>query len=189
MRVRELTKEDWPLVEQLFGARGACGGCWCMHWRREKGGKAWEAVKGEPNRKAFRELVESGQAHGILASDSDLPVGWCSFGRRVDFPRLERTKAYQREDGNKVWSINCFYIAAGYRSKGLGQRMAEAAVKAIKKRKGRIVEAYPVTLTKDGNRLPPAFAYTGPESIFQQLGFREIQRLAATRPLYRLEIV
>ncbi len=188
MVIRELEKTDWPRIELLFGARGACGGCWCMHWRREKGGKDWEAAKGEPNRKAFRELVESGKAHGILVLDGDQPVGWCSFGKRTDFPRLERTKAYRREDGHKVWSINCFFIAAGYRGRGLGRGMADAAVKAIKKRRGKLIEAYPTTLTKDGNKLPPAFSFTGPERIFQQLGFREVQRLAATRPLYRLEI-
>ena len=188
MKVRELLKTDWPLVEQLFGAKGACGGCWCMHWRREKGGKAWEAVKGEPNRKDFRKLVTSGQAHGILAIDGSVPVGWCSFGKRTEFPRLDRTKAYRRDDIEKVWSINCFYIAAGYRNQGLARSMAEAAVAAIKKRKGKLIEAYPTTLTKDGKRLPPAFSYTGPESIFQELGFKEIQRLAETRPLYRLEL-
>jgi ribosomal protein S18 acetylase RimI-like enzyme len=159
-----------------------------MWWRREKGGQAWDAVKGEPNRKAFRKLVESGKASGVLALDKNKAVGWCSFGKRTDFPRLERTRAYQREDGDKVWSINCFYIAPGYRKQGLARAMAGAAVKAIRKRKGKLAEAYPVTLTKDGKRLPPSFAYTGPECIFQELGFREIQRLAATRPLYRLEI-
>lgn len=188
MVIRELKKTDWPQIERLFGARGACGGCWCMHWRREKGGKAWDAAKGEPNRKAFRKLVLSGQAHGILAFDNEVPIGWCSFGKRTDFPRLERTKAYRREDGHKVWSINCFYIAPGYRQQGLARQMAEAAVKAIKKHKGKLAEAYPTTLTKDGNKLPAAFSYTGPERVFQQLGFKEIQRLAETRPLYRLEI-
>lgn len=188
MKVRELAKTDWPLVEQLFGAKGACGGCWCMHWRREKGGKAWEAVKGEPNRKDFQRLVTSGQAHGILAIDKSVPVGWCSFGKRTEFPRLDRTKAYHRDDIDKVWSINCFYIAGGYRNQGLARLMAEAAVKAIKRRKGKLIEAYPTTLTKDGKKLPPAFSYTGPENIFRELGFKEIQRLAETRPLYRLEL-
>jgi len=65
--LREIGPKDWPLIVELFGSRGACGGCWCMHWRREKGGQAWEQAKGEPNRRAFRKLVESGQAHGIIA--------------------------------------------------------------------------------------------------------------------------
>jgi len=45
-----------------------------------------------------------------------------------------------------------------------------------------------VTLTQDGNKLPAAFAYTGPEIIFQRLGFKEVQRLAKSRPMYRLEL-
>ena len=185
---RELTSDDWPHIKKLFGAKGACGGCWCMYWRVQKGDKPWDQVKGEPNRKAFKKLVESGKARGVLAFEGDQPVGWCSFGKRVDFPRLDRVKAYQHEDTKGVWSINCFYIKAGYRGKGLGMLMAKKAVAAIKKRRGKIIEAYPATLTKDGKRLPDAFVCTGPEVIFERLGFKEIQRLARTRPLYRLTL-
>ena len=186
--IRELTPDDWPQLEALFGDRGACGGCWCMHWRIPHGGKLWEAVKGEPNRRAMKKLVRAGKALGIMAFDDNRPVGWCSFGRRSDFPRTETVKAYRRDDTAGVWSINCFYLASGYRRRGLSQRLAEAAVRAVKKRRGRFIEAYPVTLTKAGQKLPAAFAYTGPEVIFQRLGFTEIQRLAPTRPLYRLEL-
>jgi len=191
--VREITDDDWPLIEQLFGSRGACGGCWCMHWRREKGGQAWENAKGEPNRKALRKLVESGKANGIIALAGTRPVGWCSFGRRSDFPRLERTKAYARNDTEKtdsaqVWSVNCLFLDKEYRNQGLSQKMVETAVKAIRKRKGKLIEAYPVPLTKAGQKLPSAFAFTGPEIIYQRLGFKEVQRLSFSRPLYQLEL-
>jgi GNAT superfamily N-acetyltransferase len=188
MTFRELKKTDWQNVESLFGSRGACGGCWCQHWRVPKGGKAWEAVQGEPNRKALKRQVRSGKAEGILAFDGAKPVGWCSFGRRTDFPRTEGMKAYRRDDIDEVWSINCFFIAKGYQGRGLCRQLAEAAIKAIKKRRGKTVEAYPVTLTKDGNKLPPAFSYQGPEKIFRRLGFKEIQRLSQSRPLYRLQL-
>jgi ribosomal protein S18 acetylase RimI-like enzyme len=188
MKVRRLRKDDWPNLDALFGAKGACGGCWCQWWRVPRGGKMWQAVQGEPNRRAMKALVTSGKASGILAFDGDTPVGWCAYGRREDFPKLDRTRAYVREDTDGVWSINCFYIARGYRGLGLAEQMAAAAVKAIRARKGRIVEAYPVTLTKDGKRLPATFAYTGPEIVFQRLGFKEVQRLAPTRPLYRLKL-
>jgi len=191
--VRELRPSDWPLVEELFGKRGACGGCWCMHWRREKGGKEWEAAKGAPNRRAFKKLVEAGEAHGILAFDGERPVGWCNFGRRSEFPRLDRTKAYRLDNAGEptpeqIWSINCLFVSKEYRGTGLAQEMVAEAVKAIKRRKGKTIEAYPVTLTSDGQKLPAAFAYTGPEIIYRRLGFKEHQRLAASRPMYRLEI-
>ncbi|MBM4430292.1 MAG: GNAT family N-acetyltransferase, partial [Chloroflexi bacterium] len=28
-----LTPERWADFEELFGPRGAAGGCWCMWWR------------------------------------------------------------------------------------------------------------------------------------------------------------
>jgi len=191
--LKEIGSKDWPLIVELFGSRGACGGCWCMHWRREKGGQAWEQAKGEPNRRAFRKLVESGQAHGIIALRQGQPVGWCSFGRRSEFPRLERTKAYRRpgQDAARpsdTWAINCLFLDKDVRGRGLSMRLVDAAVKAIRKHRGRIIEAYPVTLTKNGKKLPAAFAFTGPEIIYQRLGFKEVQRLAASRPLYCLEL-
>jgi hypothetical protein len=194
VRFRELTPEDWPLVRKLFGSRGACGGCWCMHWRREKGGQAWEKVKGDPNRRAFKKLVDSGRANGVLAIHDTTPVGWCSFGPRADFPRLERTKAYRYSDramvetDAEVWSINCLFLTRDCRRKGLVTPMIETAIRAIRKRKGKLIEAYPVTLTQAGQKLPAAFSFTGPEIVFKRLGFKEVQRLAPTRPLYRLEL-
>ena len=48
-----------------------------------------------------------------------------------------------------------------------------------------MVEGYPVTLTKDGNQLPAAFAYTGPLAVFEKAGFEIVQQLSASRPLVR----
>ncbi len=183
---RELRSDDWPIIEELFGPRGACGGCWCMSWRVAHGGKMWQAAVGEPNRKSFRKLVTGGQAHGVLAFDGKSPVGWCAFGLRTEFPRTETVKAYRRDDIAGVWSINCFFIDKEYRKSGLSELLLAAAVKAIKKHRGKVIEAYPTPLTKDGKQLPAAFSYTGPEVIFQRAGFKEVQRLSASRPLYRL---
>ena len=32
--IRPATREHWSDLAALFGARGACGGCWCMFWRQ-----------------------------------------------------------------------------------------------------------------------------------------------------------
>jgi|ERR1700677_4014286 hypothetical protein len=33
LNIRPLTADLWPALEDLFGERGACNGCWCMYWR------------------------------------------------------------------------------------------------------------------------------------------------------------
>lgn len=45
IEVRDLGAADRPFVERLFGSNGACGGCWCMHWRTPKGAD-WQHEKG-----------------------------------------------------------------------------------------------------------------------------------------------
>lgn len=67
-------------------------------------------------------------------------------------------------------------------------RLLEQAVAAAGKRGASLVEGMPVTKTKGGKKLPPVFSWTGPEIIFKRCGFKEVQRLAPSRPLYRKAI-
>ena len=53
------TAEHWPDLEALFGPRGACSGCWCMHWRGHQGSNA-------ANKDALQALVATGQEPGLL---------------------------------------------------------------------------------------------------------------------------
>ncbi len=60
-----LTPDRWADFESLFGERGACGGCWCMHWRLAHAD--YERQKGEANKQAMKALVASGEVPGLLA--------------------------------------------------------------------------------------------------------------------------
>ncbi|MCC6159046.1 MAG: GNAT family N-acetyltransferase [Deltaproteobacteria bacterium] len=184
---RELTPRDWPDIEALFGPRGACGGCWCMWWRVERGGKLREATKGAPAKATFRELVESGRVRGILAFEGDVPVGWCSFGPRPSFPRLETVKAYRRDDGAAGWCVNCFFIAKDRRGRGVAGGLLDAAIAAARRAGAPWLEAYPV-VSKPGATVPAVFAFMGPETLFDTRGFREVQRLSPSRPVVRLAL-
>ena len=62
---RSLMSEDWDSLEQLFGKRGAMGGCWCMFWKQTQA--EFDKMHGEPNRLEFKSLVESGTVPGVLA--------------------------------------------------------------------------------------------------------------------------
>lgn len=176
IETRELSPADWPIVEELFGKNGACAGCWCMFWRIPRG-ESFDDVKGEVARGRFRALVEQGGAHGVLAFAGGAPVGWCSFEKRVDLPKLDRSPSLRIPDAGRVWSLPCFFVKSGYRGKGVARALLDAAVEALRRRGAEIAEGYPVIPTGEG-KVPAAFAYTGVPSLFEGAGFD----LAEARP-------
>lgn len=181
--IRPLRPTDWPLVETLFGPNGACGGCWCMHWRVEKGGRTWEAMQGEPARRAFRDLVEGGEVHAVLALAGGRPVGWCCFGPRRQFPRLLRARSLQRERATEPWAVVCFFIARRWRAAGLGTRLLHAATEAAFAAGAPEVEGYPVNV-RPGVTMPAAFAWTGVPAIFAAAGYRPVPARNSARSIY-----
>ena len=169
--VRDLTPALWPELETLFGPRGACGGCWCMYWRLEKG-EQWKDLKGAPAKKRMRRLVVSGKSLGALAFAGEEPVGWCAIGPRSDFVRLNRAPTLACTDIERVWSLPCFFIKPGWRDKGVATALLRHALKSLRKRGAEIAEGYPINLKHPGQRLPNAFAWTGTRGLFESAGFR-----------------
>ena len=177
-----LTPERWPDLERLFGERGACGGCWCMHWRLHAAD--YEAGKGETHHRAFRHRVDAGPAPpGVLAYLHEEPAGWCAIAPRTEFVRLERSRILAPVDDAPVWAITCFFVHRPHRGKGLSSPLIHAAVDLAAAHGATTVEAYPVD-PNDG-RIPPVFAYTGLATAFRTAGFDEVARRSPNRPIMR----
>lgn len=179
-----LTPDRWADLVALFGPRGASGGCWCMWWRLKR--SEFDAQKGDGNRAAFRAVVENGPPPGVLAYAGDQPVGWCAIAPRDEYPALERSRILKRVDDQPVWSVTCFFIAKGWRRRGLAGRLLAAAVAFAGEHGARIVEGYPVEPRNDD--MPAVFAWTGMASTFRRAGFVEVARRSETRPIMRLTL-
>ena len=184
---RALTCEDWPAIVELFGPNGACGGCWCMYWRRPRGGKLWDQKKGRPNRDAFRRLVKAGRVFGALAFVGTTPVGWCCIGPRVDFPRLQRSRLLVTDWDEHTWSITCLFVKSKWRGSGVATQLVTRAVGVARSQGAGRVEAYPVA-PKSDRPIPAAFAWTGVPTIFESCGFRVFPREGFSRDVYVLDL-
>ncbi len=181
LRIHPLTSERRQDLEELFGERGACGGCWCMWWRLKR--SQFEKQKGEGNRKALKCIVEAGEIPGLLAYANGEAIAWCSLAPREAFQALERSRILKRIDDQPVWSIVCFFVARPFRRKKVTLQLLKAAVKYAGERGADILEGYPVEPKKD--KIPDPFAYTGLACAFRQAGFVEVLRRSETRPIMR----
>jgi GNAT superfamily N-acetyltransferase len=189
---RPATAERWPDLVGLFGERGACGGCWCMWWRKSRSEFARD--KDERNRQDLQALVTDGPPPGLLGYLANLPVAWLALGPRSAYPVAARSRIARLPDGggngteairDTIWLISCLFVHREYRRRGIATAMISNAVAYAAAEGASAVDAVPVEST---SALPDAFAWTGLPSSYRASGFVEIARPGPRRPLLRLEL-
>jgi GNAT superfamily N-acetyltransferase len=181
LKVRPLTPELWPALEDLFGRAGGSNGCWCMYWRI---GPAYKTKAREQNKAALRAVTKRGPPPGLLAFDGDVAVGWCQLTPRAHLPWLEG-RFGGRVDDTPVWSLSCFYVRRDYRRQGVTSALIAAAVRAAKRANAAALEAYPIDTAA-----PKATSnrFTGTASTFRRAGFGTVARRSAARPIMRHDL-
>lgn len=179
-----VTASRWADLENLFGERGACGGCWCMFWRLPR--KQFDAGKGAGNKRALKRIVISGKEPGVIAYLKKEPIGWCAVAPREQYIALERSRILKPVDDKPVWSISCLFIRKPYRRKGVSSQLLQAAVEFAAKRGAAIVEGYPVEPSME--KMPDPFLWHGIPSAFTAAGFVEVLRRSKSRPIMRFEV-
>jgi GNAT superfamily N-acetyltransferase len=175
-----LTQKLWRDFELLFGKHGACGGCWCMHWKLR--GKEFSENTGDTARQMQKAVVDSKIVPGLLAYSEGYPVGWIAVEPRVAYPKLAHSRTLKAIDDQDVWSITCFFVEKKHRHKGIAVELLKAATGYVKNQGGKIVEGYPVDVKREE---PAPFVFTGTAAAFVQAGFEEAARHAPTRPIFR----
>lgn len=181
LTIHPLTPSRRADIEQLFGPRGACGGCWCMAWRLPR--KQWEAGKKANNKKLFLQLVDDNEKPGLVAYYGKQPVGWVSVAPRDEFDYLQRSRVLKPIDEQPVWSVSCLYVHKEFREKGISVALLQAAAEFVKKQGGRVIEGYPVIPYQD--KMPPVFAWTGLLAAYKKAGYKVVAHGSPSRPIVR----
>jgi GNAT superfamily N-acetyltransferase len=180
LKIRPLTPDLWPSLEDLFLDGGPCSRCWCMYWRI---GASYRHRLSDLNKADFAQIVQQGPPPGLLAFKDDLVVGWCQFTPRDDLPWLDREWRLKRTDDLPVWSLSCFYIRKGFRRQGVTAALIDGAVRIARKKRILALEAYPLDAD-----LTPSASGTGYVSTFLRAGFTVIARHTPPRPIVRLDL-
>lgn len=128
------------------------------------------------NRIDKRRLLEAGRSHGILVYADGEPVGWCQYGPSNEFPRIDESVHYRGREPtgrtHQLWRITCFVVDKRYRRRGVAGIALAAALEAIRRKGGGLVEGYPITHFRPGT-----FGNTsthGTASMFNRAGFRMV---------------
>lgn len=174
------TPDRWADLQELFGERGACAGCWCMWWRMKR--SEWSAGRGDSNRAALKAIVDSGQVPGILAYVAGHAVGWCAIAPRTAFPALERSRTLKPVDDQPAWAVVCFFVDRSFRRQGLSVQLLRAAVEYARSQGAQLVEGYPNVARRSA---PDPWVFMGLASAFRQAGFTEVARPSASRAIMR----
>jgi len=135
---KELSKRTCDDFETLFAEGtgwGRCGCLFALQVRRSRRGGTWAEQRGV-NLATMRGLVEQGRSQGILVYDDGAPVGWCQF-----VPKDELRFADAAASG-AAWFVTCFVIDPRYRGLGATGVALRAAVNAIRRKGGGIVEGH-----------------------------------------------
>lgn len=183
---RPLTAATWDAFARLVEANnGVWGGCWCMGFHAEGFGDGRTAQR---NRDVKESLVRRRKVHQTLVFADGECVGWCQYGTPAELPNIKNPKAYDQElEDLPDWRIGCVFTDKRHRGEGVARAAVTATLEAIRKAGGGMVEAYPEQVAERKPQ-PGAFFHTGPETLFEDLGFTRDRRIAKWRWVMRLQV-
>jgi GNAT superfamily N-acetyltransferase len=124
----------------------------------------------------------------ILVYTGNECVGWCQYGSPAQIPNIKNPAAYAR--GLILlpdWRIGCMFTDNGHRGSGVARTAVSGALQAMRDAGGGLVEAYPEQVE---GRAPQRGAYfhTGPETLFEEIGFTRDRQIAKWRWVMRLRL-
>jgi GNAT superfamily N-acetyltransferase len=185
-RTKPLTPDTWPDFAALVEANnGVWGGCWCMGFHPE--GLSNDSTAAG-NREAKRAHVDNGTVHQVLVYLDDECLGWIQYGGPAEVATIKNPKAYEKElVALPDWRIGCVFTGSKHRGHGVARAGLRGALTAIGQAGGGVVEAYPEQVE---GREPQrgAYLHTGPETLFEELGFVRDRRIAKWRWVMRTTV-
>lgn len=181
---RLLGPDTWDDFAALVEAsNGVWGGCWCIGFHPE--GLSREA---SDHREAKERHVRAGTVHQVLVYDGGAAVGWCQFGTPDELPNIKNRAAYERGLVDLPrWRIGCVFTSGRHRERGVARAAVTAALEEVQRAGGGVVEAYPEQVV-DRKPQRGAYLHTGPETLFEDLGFVRDRQIAKWRWVMRLEV-
>ena len=184
---RAVGSGDLADLARLFESERSTRHCWCMAFcvTRSQFAAGWF---GGGNRHRFEAMAAvSERPMGILAFVAGEPVGWCACGPRSRYAPGGRGKIggrRARAEDESVWLLPCLFVRAGHRGQGITYALVRAAVDLARREGASAIEGWPLARSDRQS----ADAFLGREKVFDELGFRCVERPSPQRAIMRLDL-
>ena len=186
---RPVGSKDLHDLARLFDSQRTTRRCWCMAFCLTRGQFAAGWLNGG-NRRRFGAIAAASSAPmGILASQADEPIGWCACGPRSRYvaatssrSKIMRNRAPDEDE--IVWLLPCLLVRAERRGRGVTHALIQAAVELARREGASAIEGWPLA----GSERRSDEAFLGREQVFEDLGFRCVERPSPKRVIMRLEL-
>lgn len=196
LRIVPANRASFDDLQAVFGTRGPAALCQCQRFKlapRESFG----SFPAEERAERLRSQTNCGRPRaattsGLVAYLGDVPVGWCAVEPRPAYEGLLRVYRvpWQGRDEDKldesIWAVTCIFARAGYRRRGIGYALVEAAVEFARRRGARALEGYPM-ITEPRDDITWGDILVGNRSMFAAAGMREVSRPSPRRAVMRID--
>jgi GNAT superfamily N-acetyltransferase len=196
LRIVPANEASFEDLQTVFGTRGSAAYCQCQRYKLAPR-EAFAKFPVEERAQRLRMQTECGHPEsqttsGLVAYLDGEPVGWCAAEPRPSFPGLLRSSPvpWKGRDEDKaddsVWAVTCVFARAGFRRRGIGYALAQAAVGFARERGARALEAYPL-LTQPGEDITWGELNVGTRSMFEAAGLTEVSHPTKRRVVVRVD--
>lgn len=196
MNIVPANEVPWEDLQAVLGTRGDGYVCQCQRFKL----RPRESFGSFPiEERALRLRVQTNAGHpeadntsGLVAYLDGEPVGWCAVEPRPAYAGLLRVyrvpwvgRSEDKADEG-TWSIPCIFVRAGYRRRGIGYALVQAAADFARDRGARAVEGYPM-LTQPGEDIIWGEILVGTRTMFARAGFTEVNHPTPRRVVMRID--
>lgn len=188
LTAKELSTRTWDDYRTLFAEGTGWGRCGCLYAiqarRPATRHRTW-AQQREEAHETMHGLVEQRRSHGILVYNGRTPIGWCQFVPKNELRFKDRAEA------GAAWFLTCFVVDPRYRGHGVTGFALHAALEAIERRGGGVVEGAatamvpgpPPTVERRDAHIEGDIVFSGGKAMVR---FRyEIEGVGPVTALYR----
>jgi GNAT superfamily N-acetyltransferase len=171
--VRRLTSDLLDDYLEFFDGRAFTDnanwdGCYCWFPHHDPDDGEWTQRSGAQNRAAVADAIIRGHMQGYLAYAQGRVVGWCSAAPRDRYPTLDELPG----DGARIGATPCFIVEPGWRGRGIGRRLLEAAIEGLTADGMERLQAGPIR-----HAVTPADRHRGTVEAFEANGYERISDL------------